>query len=267
MKTNIIMNRPMGMFNVEQRTKDSMFNATSLLKQWNNNYPNDKRDLDNFWKSTQGKYFKTTKHYIANRGKYNGGTWMDSDLLLVFSKFISYKLYSVIYKYIKGTEYEYIRGEKHIISIIKEALQVCDKRYEKIKDQYKIGNYYIDLALLNNTEEKYFDDNDKTHIFSNYEYILIEYDEKHHNCKNGIIKDEKREMKIIDILKNKYKKINEEQKREIELNICIIRIKEGNEKFVYSYLIPYLLGYEVGYLYNMICKNLIVKKNKIEYFK
>lgn len=25
----------MGMFSVEQRTKDSMFNATALLKQWN----------------------------------------------------------------------------------------------------------------------------------------------------------------------------------------------------------------------------------------
>lgn len=35
MKTNQIMVRPMGGFNVTQRTKDGFFNATSLLKQWN----------------------------------------------------------------------------------------------------------------------------------------------------------------------------------------------------------------------------------------
>ncbi len=35
MKTNQEMIRPMGNFNVIQRTKDGMFNATDLLKQWN----------------------------------------------------------------------------------------------------------------------------------------------------------------------------------------------------------------------------------------
>lgn len=35
MKTNQIMVRPMGDFEVTQRTKDGFFNATELLKQWN----------------------------------------------------------------------------------------------------------------------------------------------------------------------------------------------------------------------------------------
>nr|UWI02335.1 MAG: KilA-N domain [Bacteriophage sp.] len=35
MKTNQIMIRPMGEFKVVQRTKDAFFNATELLKQWN----------------------------------------------------------------------------------------------------------------------------------------------------------------------------------------------------------------------------------------
>ena len=35
MKTNQVMTRPMGQFNVEQRTKDAKFNATALLRQWN----------------------------------------------------------------------------------------------------------------------------------------------------------------------------------------------------------------------------------------
>lgn len=35
MKTNQNMIRPMGEFKVTQRTKDGFFNATELLKQWN----------------------------------------------------------------------------------------------------------------------------------------------------------------------------------------------------------------------------------------
>ena len=35
MKTNQAMIRPMGQFEVQQRTKDGMFNATALILQWN----------------------------------------------------------------------------------------------------------------------------------------------------------------------------------------------------------------------------------------
>ena len=35
MKTSVNMIRNMGNFNVTQRTKDSFFSATELLKQWN----------------------------------------------------------------------------------------------------------------------------------------------------------------------------------------------------------------------------------------
>ena len=46
------MIRKMGDFEVIQRTKDGFFNATALLEQWNKSNPNEKRALDNFWKST-----------------------------------------------------------------------------------------------------------------------------------------------------------------------------------------------------------------------
>lgn len=35
MKTNQLMKRKMGEFNVTQRTKDGFFCATELLRQWN----------------------------------------------------------------------------------------------------------------------------------------------------------------------------------------------------------------------------------------
>lgn len=50
MKTNQEMVRKMGTFNVIQRTKDGMFNATELLKQWN----------------TSNNQSKSVNHYLDN---------------------------------------------------------------------------------------------------------------------------------------------------------------------------------------------------------
>lgn len=61
MKTNQIMIRPMGQFHVEQRTKDGMFNATSLLKQWNLNSQNfgelKKKEIKDFFENKNTKEF------------------------------------------------------------------------------------------------------------------------------------------------------------------------------------------------------------------
>lgn len=52
MKTNQVMIRKMGVFDVAQRTSDGYFNATALAKAWNETMPDNKREIDNFWKST-----------------------------------------------------------------------------------------------------------------------------------------------------------------------------------------------------------------------
>ena len=51
MITNNIMKRPLANFTVEQRTKDGMFNATNLLKQWNEQTGVAQRKLDNYFSS------------------------------------------------------------------------------------------------------------------------------------------------------------------------------------------------------------------------
>jgi len=107
MKTNQIIKRPMGVFEVEQRTKDGMFNATQLMKQWNETNPDEKRDIDNFWKSTnltelmseiaenelgfKSVDFTELKKSLSvtSRGKYNGGTWMNPVLFLKFAMYLS----------------------------------------------------------------------------------------------------------------------------------------------------------------------------------
>ena len=62
MITNQVMKRPMGNFLVEQRTKDSMFNATNLLKQWNKFVDDNKEDAQKF-----GYVKKELKDYLDNK--------------------------------------------------------------------------------------------------------------------------------------------------------------------------------------------------------
>lgn len=99
------MIRPMGMFSVEQRTKDGFFNATALMKQWNETYPNKKRDIDNFWKSTnlvelmseiaeneleiKSVDFTDLKKRLAKttRGKF-GGTWLHPVLFVKWAMYL-----------------------------------------------------------------------------------------------------------------------------------------------------------------------------------
>lgn len=60
MKTNQVMVRPMGDFEVKQRTKDGMFNAGHLLYQWNKSVNSKKRRMSEFLNSPKTEEFKQT---------------------------------------------------------------------------------------------------------------------------------------------------------------------------------------------------------------
>ena len=100
MKTNVVMVRKMGSFDVHQRTKDGMFNATSLVKQWNKN--NKRKDVSEFISNrgtiefiealiedenlnTGNPDFKT---HTVIKGKY-GGTWMSPLLFIDFAMWLN----------------------------------------------------------------------------------------------------------------------------------------------------------------------------------
>lgn len=53
MKTNQIMTRKMSQFDVLQRTSDGMFNASALLRQWNENNPDKVKGFNDFWESKE----------------------------------------------------------------------------------------------------------------------------------------------------------------------------------------------------------------------
>lgn len=101
MKTNQIMIRPMGQFNVSQRTKDGFFNATALLKAWNSRSMSE-RKMDNYFQSEKTKEFINTimarenLHtpklvYVKSRASRgdSAGTWMHPMLFIDFAMWLN----------------------------------------------------------------------------------------------------------------------------------------------------------------------------------
>ena len=116
MKTNVIMNRSMGGLIVNQRTKDGMFNATSLLEQWNKSkglLGRKGKRIDDFLKLKSTEEFinalneeilntdnpRYSEVYKSSRGK-NGGTWMHPYLFIDFAMWINPKFKVQVIKFV-----------------------------------------------------------------------------------------------------------------------------------------------------------------------
>lgn len=118
MKTNQLMKRKMGEFNVTQRTKDGFFCATELLRQWNEytnlnrgNSPHLKqKDLKEFFYNKNTKEFidalleeekLSTKNlaYLKLRGK-SGGTWMHPVLFVKFAMWLNPRFEVQVIKFV-----------------------------------------------------------------------------------------------------------------------------------------------------------------------
>lgn len=104
----------MGQFQVEQRTKDGMFNATALIKQWNLNTQNfgdlKKKDMKEFFDNKGTKEFiealvdeenlnGENSPYLSSRGK-NGGTWMHPILFIKFAMWINPRFEVQVIKFV-----------------------------------------------------------------------------------------------------------------------------------------------------------------------
>lgn len=104
------MLRPMGCFSVEQRTKDGMFNATALLRQWNES-AGEKKEIKKFFENQNTKEFISAlieeenlngekSAYLTSRGKYNGGTWMHPILFVKFAMWLNPRFEVKVIKFI-----------------------------------------------------------------------------------------------------------------------------------------------------------------------
>lgn len=101
MKTNQILKRPMGSFSVYQRTSDGMFNATTLLKQWNT-FSGQKKVMAHYFENdatmefvsvieSKENFTHRNSVYVksrASRGE-NAGTWMHPLLFIDFAMWIN----------------------------------------------------------------------------------------------------------------------------------------------------------------------------------
>lgn len=111
MKTSVIMVRKMGGFDVSQRTKDLMFNATDLVKQWNKK--NKRKDISEFLSNKNTTEFiealiddenlntgiTVFKTHTVTKGKY-GGTWMSPLLFIKFSMWLNPRFEVKVLKFI-----------------------------------------------------------------------------------------------------------------------------------------------------------------------
>lgn len=89
----------MGNFDVSQRTKDGMFNATSLLKQWNKSKGlkrgkevNDFLKIDKtkeFILALEEEYNDNTKKIVLSKRGLDGGTWLDPLLFIDFAMWLN----------------------------------------------------------------------------------------------------------------------------------------------------------------------------------
>lgn len=133
MKTNQMMKRRMGNFEVIQRTGDGYFNATLLLRQWNesvksaavNSTEEKERRLDKFWDITnldqlmaeiaenelnfKSPNFGELKNVLSktSKGKKNGGTWMHPVLFIKFAMYLSPRFEYHVLKFVSDEMIKY----------------------------------------------------------------------------------------------------------------------------------------------------------------
>lgn len=112
MKTNQVMVRPMGQFKVSQRTKDGFFNATELLRLWND-ATGEKKEIKKFFENQNTKEFinalieEENLHgeksaYVkskASRGS-NAGTWMHPILFVKFAMWLNPRFEVQVIKFV-----------------------------------------------------------------------------------------------------------------------------------------------------------------------
>lgn len=125
MKSNVIMTRHMGKFEVYQRTKDGMFNATSLLAQWNKS-TGMKKEMNDYFRLQSTKDFLSALQsepdfkdgnspYLTSRGKYSGGTWMTPLLFIDFAMWLNpkFKIQVLKFVYDQLIEYRHHAGDNY----------------------------------------------------------------------------------------------------------------------------------------------------------
>lgn len=172
MKTNNVMIRPMGQFQVEQRTKDGMFNATALLKQWNE-ASGMKKEIKDYLenKSTQEFLAALIEEenlngenypYLTSRGKYTGGTWMHPLLFIDFAMWLNPAFKVKVLKFVydqmikyrndAGDAYKELGASTNLI-VEKSFMPVAMSNISKGINYIVFGEHFTAVRNAKGTEE------------------------------------------------------------------------------------------------------------------
>jgi hypothetical protein len=180
MKTNQVMVRPMGPFKVEQRTKDAYFNATSLLKQWNDT-TGSKKELKDYLSNKSTKELATTiinrenlnrdnSPYLSTRGK-NGGSWMHPILFMDFAMWINSSFKYDVIKFVYDQMIEYRKKSGDAYRELAAAVALITPKNQMQDVMKKIGrsiNIIVKGKHEKNLRNQYGDEQ------SQFDYMALE---------------------------------------------------------------------------------------------
>ena len=157
MKTNVIMTRPMGRFDVLQRTSDGFFDGNALLSQWKREHPTCKDSVSDFleqkkvqafiaemegelgefaqphkWVLAETQEFKSIK-YIKGKNTSKGRTkdqvWMHPYLFIKFAMWINpkFELQVIKFVYDELIKYRHLAGDNYdVLTAAISKLPDCD---------------------------------------------------------------------------------------------------------------------------------------------
>lgn len=152
------MIRPMGEFKVTQRTKDGFFNATDLLKQWNNAGLGNQKEMKHYFENkSTGEFIKAliseedlhgkNSAYVkskASRGE-NAGTWMHPLLFIDFAMWLNPSFKVKVLKFVYGEMIKFaILPVMHIL----ECVQRFTLFFQRAYSNRRLGIWQNHLILL-----------------------------------------------------------------------------------------------------------------------
>lgn len=151
MKTNQTLTRPMGNFEVFQRTQDGFFNATALLKQWNSQSKSE-RKMDNYFNVKGTNEFVDTimkrenlhtpkMVYLKSRASrgINSGTWMHPMLFIDFAMWINPEFKYDVLKFVYDQLIQYRNEAGNAYKDMCAAIASVSKNDEIAKNISKIA--------------------------------------------------------------------------------------------------------------------------------
>lgn len=111
-----------------------MFNATALLKQWNES-AGEKKEIQKFFENQNTKEFISAlieeenlngekSAYLTSRGKYNGGTWASTSFGLMLHGVDIYLFFRLCVNLIRIGRSPFCRGRSALISYFIEIAMI-----------------------------------------------------------------------------------------------------------------------------------------------